>query len=205
MIRTTKLFLVTATYVALGSSASVEAQTAKEPHDTHICAFNGLTYAELGASYQDASPEAQAVISWITQQAGLRNDFDLHGATFERSPIAFAAIRHGHRQIVYDVDKFSAKNGELAWEDIAILAHEIAHHINGDTALHKADSHAKELTADFYAGMIVRRLGGTRENALAVTKMLSEEGSETHPPRKDRENAFGSGWDHADRLVRNGQ
>ena len=88
------------------------------------------------------------------------------------------------------------------WASIAILAHELAHHLNNDTGQNpgRIPSHEKreqELYADRYAGQVLRQLGASRQEAVAVFYQMGE-GGETHPPPWLRVAAAGEGWDSSD-------
>lgn len=193
---------------AIAASMPTAAQDGVVPHSDMICAFNGASLNEMGVKLGKPSPEAVKVIQWIVDLIGIENDFVVKSATFKRSPLAYAALSGGtERHVVYDVDLFLAKDGKLSFVDIFLLAHEVAHHINSDTSIFGRSKHMQELRADRYGGVIVNKLGGSLDDAIAVTKHFSKSGSKTHPPRSQRVQAIKEGWQHAERMryVENGR
>lgn len=159
----------------------------------------GLRFSKVTTAERPPRPEALRVVDWIVRVAGVARNFEVVEADFKRSSIAFAAVREDRRFIVYDARMFDWGDGRVRWRHVAIMAHEIAHHLNGDTtdsqgAVH---SHERELTADHFAGFVVARLGGTLNQAVAMTEIFSEQGSPSHPPRNDRIKAIAKGWQAA--------
>ncbi len=88
-----------------------------------------------------------------------------------------------------------------SWASVAILAHEIAHHANSDTAqevnLGSEKIKQQELYADRWAGHRLRGLGASRNEATAVFAQLGP-GGDSHPPARRRVEAAGAGWDEGD-------
>lgn len=173
---------------------------------TH-CALNGLDIGDMKMTLHSASPEAKRLVQSIVDRIGIQNDFLLQEATFKTStPMAFADIKGGSvRRIVIDREIFDSKN--LNFTLAATLGHEIGHHINSDLVGVKRPDHVEELRADFYGGYVVHMLGGSRSDATALTRHFSEKGSKSHPPRKQRYEAFLAGWTHGEdmRLKQGGQ
>ena len=77
---------------------------------------------------------------------------------------------------------------------MALLSHEIAHHLNGHTLEAGGSRPPTELEADKFAGFAVGKLGGSLQEAQWLFRQLSAEGSETHPPRSARLEAVAVGW-----------
>jgi len=119
-----------------------------------------------------------------------------------------ATIYGGHRYIVYDkafmakIDKAS----DTGWASLSILAHEIGHHLNGDTNLleHNPPTRAElrrnrenELAADEFSGNILAQLGATLKQAQAAMRAMpdvSNEETSTHPKRSRRLVAIEEGY-----------
>ncbi|MCI0525757.1 MAG: M48 family metalloprotease [Acidobacteria bacterium] len=60
------------------------------------------------------------------------------------------------------------------------------------------DRRKEEMDADNFSGFNLCKLGATLEQAtIAMKTMVPEEGSDTHPPRKDRLAAIEAGWANA--------
>jgi formylglycine-generating enzyme required for sulfatase activity len=93
--------------------------------------------------------------------------------------------------------------GSTNWEKLAILSHEIGHHINYHIINPHPDAtnRSMELEADETAGHILYKLGATLEDAQRVmySSAVSAEGSYTHPPRAQRLAAIEKGWRQAER------
>ena len=79
------------------------------------------------------------------------------------------------------------------WSLVAILAHEVGHHVRFHTVTPGRD-HEFELEADYQAGFILRRMGATLEEAQAVYRMFPEAETPTHPGRAQRLQSVTLGW-----------
>ena len=114
---------------------------------------------------------------------------------------AMATSYKGIRYILYDKAFMQLINSRTNdWASLAILAHEVAHHINGHTldltmyaggvveAASLSVKRKQELEADEFAGFILARLGATLEEALAFTKVFEEKDDtyDTHPTKSKR-------------------
>lgn len=141
-------------------------------------------------------PEAVQVVDWIVRIAGVARNFEVIEGEFKGGWIALAGARDGRRYLLYDRKMFDWADGKVRWRHVAIMAHEIAHHLNGDTTgTHgPVHQHEMELAADSFAGFVVARLGGTLDQALSMPAMLNEEATPTHPARADRIRAVTMGW-----------
>ncbi len=141
--------------------------------------------------------EAVRVVDWIVRIAGVARNFEVIEGEFKGGWIALAGMHERRRYLIYDRKMFDWADGRVRWRHVAIMAHEIAHHLNGDTTgTHGAvHDHEEELAADYFAGFVVARLGGTLDQALSMTDILSERASKTHPARADRRVAVTEGWD----------
>ncbi|WP_308915231.1 hypothetical protein [Jannaschia sp. LMIT008] len=80
------------------------------------------------------------------------------------------------------------------WPLIAVVAHEIGHHVAGDTRGPVRRGHAAELFADARAGAVLRRMGARLPQAQELWRDFAVRGSETHPPRAARLDAVERGW-----------
>ena len=81
---------------------------------------------------------------------------------------------------------------------MALIAHEVGHHLNGHTIQKGGSSPALELEADEFAGFVLYKLGATLDEAQEVMKYIAaNEASSTHPARGDRMLAVKKGWDKA--------
>ena len=110
----------------------------------------------------------------------------------------------GLRYIVYDVEFMnSITTGDNYWSNMAILAHEVGHHINGHTLsgdLSQYESRLEELEADEFAGFVLSKLGADIEVVKNVFDEISFDGDDTyssHPNRTRRLNAIERGYEKA--------
>ena len=108
---------------------------------------------------------------------------------------AMAAVYEGFRYILY---KESWIDKSDYWSKMAILAHEVGHHINGHTlsGYSLADSKRVELEADDWAGYAMGVLGASLTQTLELTKRFpdGDDSNSTHPNRAKRINALTVGW-----------
>ena len=107
----------------------------------------------------------------------------------------------GERRIVYNEDFIDDLTGESesVWANVAILAHEVAHHLNnhlegGDEERRRIE----ELEADRFAGYILFRKGASEEATQRVFRALG--GGGEYPPVRDRVAAARNGWLRARQL-----
>ena len=122
---------------------------------------------------------------------------------------AMATSYKGIRYILYDKAFMQLINTRTNdWASLAILAHEVGHHINGhslDILLLAADvvetkslenKRKQELEADEFAGFVLARLGADLNSALAFTEVFKEKDDtyDTHPTKSKRLNAVRKGF-----------
>ena len=165
--------------------------------------LGGQTFSQSRAfpfnvSQDDHLPLAKQIINNIMDAVGLKANFEILPA---RIPNAAAVTYAGKRFIVYN-PVFMAKIDEAAgrnWASIAILAHEIGHHLIGHTLERSADQHRSELQADEFSGFVLRRMGASLEDAQIAIKIAgSENASHTHPAKSDRLLSIAKGWNRAE-------
>ena len=142
------------------------------------------------------APEARLAVNWITGVVGLSANFAVGQAAFVKKVGAYAVIADKQRRIVYDADFFSWVEGSPNWRETGIMAHEVGHHLGGHTRTDNATQHAQELEADRFAGFVLAKLGASLPQATRWAQDLSEEGAESHPPRRQRLIAISDGWRH---------
>lgn len=142
------------------------------------------------------SDESIKVLLWITDMIAIHPNFRFCEATFSKSWTAFAAIYDGNRYIVYDrKTRFLDDKGIIRYDDLAVIAHEIAHHISGHTiSIGNLSNFQEELEADRFAAFVLARLGASREQSYFWTNRFSKFDSDTHPARHKRKQAAIEGW-----------
>ena len=142
--------------------------------------------------------DARGIIQQIMDVVGLEPTFEIKAANI---PNAAAVISSGKRFILYNpsfINSISQASGDK-WASIAILAHEIGHHLNGHTLLGSGSTPALELEADQFSGFALRKMGASLSQAQSAMKIIaSERASKTHPARTDRLLSIENGWNKAE-------
>ena len=87
------------------------------------------------------------------------------------------------------------------WGAISVLAHEIGHHLSGNTLIKHKINLQDELDADRFSGFILYKMGATLEEAKSVINLVElNSNPETHPPKTQRLIAITIGWLDANKL-----
>jgi hypothetical protein len=116
-----------------------------------------------------------------------------------RMPLLF--VYQGKRYILHNPSFIAAmdKAAGTPWASVAVLAHEIGHHLNGHTLDGKGSLPAIELEADEFSGFALRQMGASLSEAqLAMRIVANAKATRTHPARSDRLLAIAIGWNRAD-------
>ena len=162
-------------------------------------AAQAFGFRSLGAA-EDAAER-------IMEASGLLADFEI--VVDEGSDNAAAMIASpcrtesgACRVIVYDpLLLLDIERRTDEWGPISIMAHEVAHHLQGHTVFGDGSNPPNEIAADFYSGFILQRLGASLESAQAAMRLIgSPRGSPSHPPRRERLEAIAMGWRRAAAL-----
>jgi len=175
-------------------------QTSTYTSNSFICSYYGEVINTPITGFT-TSANAKNVINNIIDVIGLEPKFEIRAANI---PNAAAVISSGKRYILFNPDFISAINNAAKdkWASIAILAHEIGHHLNGHTLLGTGSLPAGELEADQFSGFILRKMGSTLEQAqLSMQLVANEKASSTHPARNARLVSIENGWNKADAQV----
>ena len=161
---------------------------------TSACDLQGAT-----ASINDTQ-EATIVVDNILDKVGLFRNFLIEECDNISNALAVTMPLEGgdiDRYILYDeafFTKVSASTG-TDWGLTSILAHEVGHHLNGHTLKGGGSNHKVELQADEFSGFVLARMGCSLSDAQsAVSNLLPDEASPTHPAKQDRLNAIEVGW-----------
>lgn len=176
-----------------------------------ICAYYGEN-ARYGSNdicnYMkfESNDEAEKVVDGILKQVGLKRNFivmecpNVENALAVNLPSDIGTLRY----IIYD-NKFLEKverRASSGWTATSILAHEIAHHLNGHTLDFGGSRPEKELEADEFSGFVLYKLGASLSEAqAAINSLQSEMGSSSHPPKSQRLAAIARGWRDAQNLA----
>lgn len=144
------------------------------------------------------SDGATKIIELILQTVGLEASFEVKKANV---PNAAAVVYQGKRYILYNPSFIAAmdKAAGTPWASVAVLAHEIGHHLSGHTLDGKGSMPAIELEADEFSGFALRKMGASLSEAqLAMRIIANTKATKTHPARRDRLLAIEYGWNRAD-------
>lgn len=152
-------------------------------------------------SYSDG---AQEVIQLILETIGLQATFEVRKANVQN---AAAVVYQGKRYILYNPSFIAAMNKAAGtpWAAIAVMAHEIGHHLNGHTLDGKGSLPEIELEADEFSGFVLRKMGASLSEAqLAMRIIAHARATKTHPARNERLMAIAEGWNRADEQIAGG-
>jgi len=138
------------------------------------------------------------MLAEIMNVVGLQQTFELKEGKVMNIE---ATVSHGKRYIYYNPSFMSwiTQVTRSKWAAIALLAHEVGHHLNGHTLKKGGSKPELELEADEFAGFVLRKMGASLEQAQEVMKYIARpETSSTHPGRASRMLAIQNGWDRAE-------
>jgi hypothetical protein len=166
------------------------------------CGFDDAIFDKKVYSFS-SDIEASNALDKIMKLTGLPANFEIKAASVDNACAVVKCDDYGNcdRYILYNQEFMEKIKDETqtSFSEIAILAHEIAHHLSGHTLGSTGSSHDMELEADKYAGFILFKLGAPLKDAKLAFSTLSIEGSSTHPPRAARIAAVTNGWFEAKR------
>ncbi|HEX8333239.1 MAG TPA: hypothetical protein VF622_11480 [Segetibacter sp.] len=148
----------------------------------------------LGMSFSSVS-EARTIITDIMDAVNIQQNFTI--ASTAQIENAAAVVFQNQRYILYN-PSFINRLDKVAndkWASISVLAHEIGHHLLGHTLDGRGSQLPKELAADEFSGLVLRRMGASlQQSQLAMQLISSPYASTTHPGQKDRLAAISKGW-----------
>lgn len=139
----------------------------------------------------------QEMLQQIFKVIGVDEGFELKEANVLNIE---AKIFHKKRYILFNPSFIKSLSNITKdnWSVVALLAHEVGHHLNGHT-MHRGGSKPKlELEADEFAGFVLNKLGATVKQSQNVMYFIAKkEASRTHPSRDSRLQAIEKGWNKA--------
>lgn len=142
-------------------------------------------------------PSTPMMFAEILNVLGLQQNFELKEAKVANIE---ASISRRKRYILYNpgyINWINKTTGDK-WAAMALLAHEIGHHLNGHTIRKSGSRPNLELEADEFTGFIMHKLGASLEQSQRVMLYIANiTGSKTHPGRDLRKAAIQKGWDRA--------
>jgi len=149
----------------------------------------------------DSRKEAKDAVEQIVKYTGLRQNFQIEENSMIHTAIAY--IKNRQRYIAYN-PKFMLRVKDRTksdWGAISVLAHEIGHHLSGNTLIKHKLNLQDELDADRFSGFIMYKMGATLEEAKSVINLVElNSNPETHPPKTQRLIAITIGWLDANKL-----
>ena len=151
-------------------------------------------FADSSLLQGEINPE---MLTEVMNAIGLHQDIELKKANVLNIE---ASVSHGKRYVLYNPEFIAwiSKLTKSKWAAMALLAHEVGHHLNGHTLKKGGSKPALELEADEFAGFILYRLGASLEESQEVMKYIARpEITNTHPARASRMLAIQSGWNRA--------
>ena len=173
---------------------------------TGLAGAGSASAQEFGFGTLDA---AERTVDRIMEASGLRADFEIvvkeMSDNGERYNNVAAQILSpcgnlgACRVILYDPEFLrDIERRTDEWGPISIMAHEVAHHLQGHTVFGKGSNPSNILDADFFSGFILQKMGASLESAQAPMRLIaSERGLRSHPPRRERLQAISKGWRRA--------
>jgi hypothetical protein len=165
------------------------------------CSYiNYVSYKKVYFFNSDIGSEH--IIEKIMKFVGLPSNFIIKAANVDNAvaTIVQTDSLNLKRFILYnpsfiDSVKLITGNEFSGW---SILAHEIGHHLSGHTLGASSENHKQELEADEFSGYIIYKMGATLKQAKsAINNFCSDEGSLSHPPKRERLKAVENGWYNA--------
>ena len=177
--------------------------------DIRMCGYQGYQTVEEVTSACDlqntsqsnnSTEDAEGVVDAILDKVGLFRNFLIEECDNINNALAVTMPLEGgdiDRYILYDLEFFKKVSSSTGtdWGLTSILAHEVGHHLNGHTLKSGGSNHKVELQADEFSGFVLARMKCSLEDAQsAVSKLLPDEASATHPAKQDRLDAIAKGW-----------
>ena len=167
------------------------------------CGFDKSMVNETVYSF-DSDREAESALKRVMRLTGLPANFEIRAASVPNAAAVIKCDRNGNncnRYILYNQEFMEKVKDETKtnYAELAILAHEIAHHLSGHTISNTGSSYDMELEADKFAGFMLYKMGASIAETKQSFSNLPTQGSSSHPPRSARIAAVTNGWYDAKR------
>jgi hypothetical protein len=190
----------------LGTASTQLTAMVKGLLDESRCSFTcNYSSAAAGATRTITTGPADALglraVGEILAESGLKANFKVLSGDVAN---ASAFVHEGERVIVYSLAWMAklTESVQSKWAVYAVLAHEIGHHLNGDTmakagdyqARSAAQNHEQELAADYFAGFVLAKLGASEQEATAAVHKYGGAESHSHPAKERRIAEHRRGW-----------
>lgn len=166
----------------------------------------------------DSDQEAEAVIDRIMKYTGAAPNFVIKAATVDNAEATIETKGNDLIRVIYYNREFIRtikRTSGTDWGPISVMAHEVGHHLSShtlkdvfrdpDKKITKAEideflqtRRIEEMQADRFSGYNLCRQGATLDQAQAAIKSFgTDQGSPTHPGKKQRMDAIEDGWTSA--------
>ena len=102
---------------------------------------------------------------------GLPPNFEIKSANVDNACAVVECDISGCKRIIYYNQEFIEamnRSTQSNFTELAILAHEIGHHLSGHTIAKSKNRHQEELEADKFAGFILHQLGASIETTKRI-------------------------------------
>ena len=167
------------------------------------CGFDKSMVNETVYSF-DSDIEAETALKKIMRLTGLPANFEIRAASVPNAAAVIKCDKNGtncNRYILYNQEFMEKVEDETKtnYAELAILAHEIAHHLSGHTITNTGSSYDMELEADKFAGFMLYKMGASITETKQSFSNLPLQGTSSHPPRSARIAAVTNGWYDAKR------
>lgn len=163
------------------------------------CNFYGNSFTGEVYGFR-SSNEAIQIVDAIVDLIGLKRNFEIRAGNVANASAVILPAANGtyDRYILYSQNFMThiVNQTNSYWSAIGIMAHEVAHHLNGHT-LKGGSKPPSELEADEFAGFIMYKMGATLTEAQTMFNnptMYQALESATHPATPARLEAVAVGW-----------
>jgi Domain of Unknown Function (DUF1080) len=180
--------------------ASVSGQTRRDISKRNVCgAFGPITDKTIYEWETDPDDKARRYVELICEEEAITPNFKIMRASISNA--MSTRDEYNSRYIYYSLNFFQNNNNK--WGLIAVLAHEIGHHINNDPINNDSlavNTHRREdeLHADQFAGKVICRMHGSLKDAkLLMDQNCSTLETSLYPSKEARLEALSNGYENA--------
>jgi hypothetical protein len=161
----------------------------------NVCgAFPSVEQKIIDVYDTDPDDKARLYVEMICKAIEATPNFIVKRASISNAMSTCDALNN--RYIYYSLDFF--QNNQNKWGLIAVLAHEIGHHINNHTLSKGGHRREDELAADAFAGSILCKLHGNLKDAkILLDQYCSTQETDLYPSKLARLAALSEGYDRA--------
>ncbi len=158
---------------------------------------NILAQQSLTVTNFTSVSEARSVINDIMEAVNVQQNFKIVSTT--QIDNAAAVMYQNKRYILYNPTFITQLDNTAndKWASVSVIGHEIGHHVLGHTLDDRGSQLPKELAADKFSGLVLKRLGASLSQAQAAMRLIgSPYATATHPGERERLAAIAKGWNN---------